>query len=149
MTTSGRPRAATRASAACLVALTLAGCAAGAPGLDDDAPVATYEWNAEGGDQALLEGELTLEDGCVYVVSPDGLRTLPLFPADRVGWDASTRTMTYGGADFDMGEPVAAGGGWGSPPGSASIPDACEPDEWGDVMRVQDVSLATMSDRGY
>ncbi|MFW2513226.1 hypothetical protein ACNI3K_05560 [Demequina sp. SO4-13] len=151
MTTAAPPRAATHASAACaaIASIVIAGCAASVPPLPEGAPVATWEWNAEGADQALLEGELALEDGCVYVVSSDGLRTLPVFPVDRVGWDADAETLTYGGAEFEMGDAIAAGGGWTAPPESAIIPDGCEPDEWGDVMLVQDESLAPMTERGY
>lgn len=132
-----------------VVGAALAGCGAATAPLPADAPLATYEW--DGGDrmQAGLEGTLTLENGCVYVVSPDGHRTLPVFPADRVGWDARTETLTYGGSDYAMGDEIAAGGGWVAPGASASLPEQCEPDEWGDVMLVQDDTLETMAERGY
>lgn len=57
--------------------------------------------------------------------------------------------LTFGGVDYAMGDVIAAGGGWVAPSKDTVIPSACKPDPSGDVMLIQDTSLATMSDRGY
>ena len=114
-------------------------------------PVARYDWSPrDGGMQALAEGPLELIDGCLYIVADaNGLEpTLPVFSRSLASWDNDTQTLTYDGVPYELGDVVAAGGGWGPPTEDSDIPDACEPDSSGDVMRVQDTSLAPMSERG-
>ncbi|WP_156165247.1 hypothetical protein [Demequina rhizosphaerae] len=130
-----------------VILLVLAGCAAHSGGdLDSpDSPVARYDWDpADGGDAALMEGVLELRDGCLYVVGTGesaGLATVPVLPRALTAWDAEAEVLTYAGRDYAMGDAVSAGGGWGPPGEGMTIPEACEPDAWGEVMHVQDVDL--------
>ena len=120
-------------------------------GVVPDAPIATWGWTpGQGADEALLEGELALIDGCVYVVSTGdvgGVRTLVVFPEALASWDAVSETLTFGESDYQMGDLVAAGGGWFAPADTAVIPAACELDAYGDAMHVQDTTLEPMSQR--
>ena len=135
------------------LALLLTGCSHDPGDLDaPDSPVARYDWSPrDGGDDALAEGTLQLIDACVYIVweANELEPTLPVFPRSLASWNDETLTLTYGGVAYEMGDPVAAGGGWGPPSEDMDIPDACEPDAYGDVMHVQDTSLAPMSKRDF
>lgn len=110
-----------------------------------DSPVARYDWDpADGGDQALMEGTLELIDGCLSIVGTgdaEGLTAVPVFSRALTAWNAETRVLTYGGRDYALGDFVSAGGGWGPPSEDMTVPEACEPDEWGEVMHVQDRDL--------
>ncbi|WP_169747630.1 hypothetical protein [Demequina iriomotensis] len=125
----------------------LTACAAPAgDGLDAaGSPVARYDWDpGSGGDAALMEGTLALRDGCLYIVGEgdaDGLTVVPVLSRELAAWDATAEVLTYAGRDYAMGDTVFAGGGWGAPTPDMTIPDACVPDEWGEVMHVQDVDL--------
>jgi hypothetical protein len=65
------------------VALVLIGCGAEPPAPEPvelffpqhDSPLGT-------GDAALLEGEAVFDDGCLWIQASDGMRFLPLWPAD-------------------------------------------------------------------
>ena len=139
--------------AATATATLTAGCAApNTGGLDaPDSPVARYDWDPRrGGDDALLEGTLAPIDGCLMIVdSADGSGpgTVPVFTRELTSWDADAQVLTYAGDEFALGDRVAAGGGWGPPTEDMTIPDACVPDEWGDVMHVQDTSLRPLEAR--
>lgn len=114
--------------------------------------MARYDWNPrDGGMDALAEGTLALIDGCLYIVwdANEVAPTLPVFSRSLASWDNDTQTLTYDGVPYELGDAVAAGGGWGPPSEDLDIPDACEPDAYGDVMRVQDTSLAPMSERDF
>jgi len=129
---------------ALVTALLLAGCA-GYPRQDldaSDSPVARYDWDpGSGGDAALLEGELRLADGCLYVGD-----TVAVLPRSEAAWDARSSYLTYGGATYAPGDEVAAGGGFadaGVAVGTgAVIPDGCAIGGSREVFLVQDVSLA-------
>jgi len=125
-------------------------------GLDAaESPVARYDWSSSDvGMQALLEGTLELRDGCLVVNpswdnTPPDTFVVPVLPRKYTSWDASRKVLTFGGVDYEMGDAIAAGGGWGPPTSDTEIPSTCEPDAYGDVMRVQDTSLAPMRERGY
>lgn len=139
--------------ATCICALVLVGCGQSIGDLDSpDSPVARYDWSPrDGGDDALAEGTLQLIDGCVYIVwEANALEpTLPVFPRSLASWNNEAQTLTYGGVPYEVGDEVAAGGGWGPPTEDTDIPAACEPDAYGDVMYVQDTSLAPMSERDF
>src|SRR6187549_3961628 len=97
------------------VALMMSGCAAGAANsaVEPDAAIATSGWQpGAGADEALLEGRLALENGCLYVVRSDAERTLPVFPSALASWDAATQTLTYNGETYAVGDEIAAAGGW-------------------------------------
>ena len=138
----------------------LAGCGRGAEGgqsgsLDSpDSPVARYDWDGGAAMQALLEGTLEMRDGCLVVrpswddVAADTY-VLPAFPRTYTSWDGARDVLTYNGEDYRMGDQIAAGGGWVTPTEGTVIPPTCELDAGGDVMLIQDTSLATMADRGY
>ncbi len=121
--------------------LALAGCA-GYPHQDldaSDSPVARYDWNPrDGGMAALLEGELRLEDGCLYVDD-----AVAAFPRSQTGWDARSSYLTYGGATYAIGDTVSAGGGFvdATTATGVTIPDGCVLNEWDEVFLVQDEDL--------
>lgn len=148
-----------RIRAACGLALILAGCAqnatnSGSGDLDSpDSPVARYDWNEGAGMQALLEGTLDLRDGCLVVTPswenmPPDTFVVPVFPRKYASWDAHREVLTFAGVEYRMGDTIAAAGGWVGPTEDAIIPPTCSPDASGDVMLVQDTSLAPMSERG-
>ena len=94
--------------------------------------VAVWGPSVGAGDDALLEGRLTVEDRCVYVTDGSGTRWLPVFSEDLVGWDGET-LRTAGGAFVD-GDAIALGGGvlverttgrW-DPPDGLHVPATCE-----------------------
>lgn len=70
----------------------------------------------EGGQQALLEGELRLDDGCLVVLQERGNgRVKAVVPAflDTMSprWDARSRTLTVGDREYAAGSRVSFGGG--------------------------------------
>lgn len=149
-----------RALAAGALVILIAGCGQDAGGdesgdLDSaDSPVARYDWNGGAAMQALLEGTLEIRDGCLVVVPswenmPPDTSVVAAFPRKYTSWDGTRQVLTYSGVDYRMGDAIAAGGGWVQPTDSTIIPPTCELDASGDVMLVQDTSLATMSERGY
>ena len=136
------------------IALLLTGCAPDRADRESpDGPVALYDWNDGAAVQALLEGTLEMRDGCLVVKpawdAPPDAFVVPAFPRKYAVWDATREVLTFGGVDYEMGDAIAAGGGWGPPSDETDLPSACEPDAYGDVIYVQDTSLATMSERGY
>jgi uncharacterized protein YceK len=137
----------------CAAALLLVGCGTTTEALDSaDSPVARYDWTPrDGGMDALAEGTLALVDGCLYIVWDENEvePTLPVFSRSLATWDNDAETLTYDGVPYELGDEVAAGGGWGPPTENMDIPDACEPDSYGDVMYVQDTTLTPMSERGF
>lgn len=149
-----------RPLSAVTVALLIAGCGQGAGASESgdlespDSPVARYDWNGGAAMQALLEGTLEIRDGCLVVKPswddvPPGTFVVPAFPRRYASWDGTREVLTFNGVEYRMGDAIAAGGGWVAPTEDTVIPPACELDASGDVMLVQDTSLATMSDRGY
>lgn len=62
-----------------------AGCSAGTSE-DVSGHVGTYKATGEGGNGALLEGTVRLNDGCFFVEASTGERFLVYFPGDQVDW---------------------------------------------------------------
>lgn len=144
-----------RILAASALVMLVAGCAQEPGDIDSaDTPVAQYDWSEGAAMQALLEGTLELRDGCLVVIqtasdaSSDAV-VVPVFPRKYASWDSARDVLAFNGVDYGMGDSIAAGGGWVDPTEDMDIPGACEPDDFGDVMLVQDTSLAPMSERGY
>ena len=77
----------------------------------DEAPrhVGTYKATGEGGDGALLEGTVRLDDGCFIVETSAAERFLVYFPDDEVGW--SEEGLHHGGSTYSNGDSIAVGGG--------------------------------------
>ncbi|MEX0781392.1 MAG: hypothetical protein WD557_02000 [Dehalococcoidia bacterium] len=75
------------------------------------APVAIHDgtWNY---DDALIEGTLVEEDGCLVLLAGDE-RVLVAFPDDRVTWDPPSHTLTVRGVEFRPGDPARFGGSGG------------------------------------
>lgn len=103
--------------------------------------VAVWGQSQGAGDDALLEGRLTVAHGCVYVTDASGTRWLPVFSEDLVGWDGET-LRTAGGAYVD-GDEVSFGGGvlvergtgrW-EPPERLHVPAACATTDVWDATR--------------
>jgi hypothetical protein len=144
-----------RLLAACAFTAMLAGCGTAPGSLDaPDSPVARSDWSDGAAMQALLEGTLELRDGCLVVTpawesEPPDTFVVPVFPRKYASWDDAREVLTFGGVEYEMGDEIAAGGGWGPPSDDIDLPAACEPDASGDVMYVQDTSLAPMNERGY
>jgi len=114
--------------------LATTGCAALWTGDMEVDEVATWGRSEGAGNDALLEGTLTVEDGCVYVTDADGVRWLPVFSVDRVAWDGTT--LVTGAGAFADGDAIGVGGGelvgsvpadW-EPPDGLHVPEGCAPD---------------------
>lgn len=119
--------------------LTLAACDGAsdrdAAGVEIEAggtPVASYEkrelWGM--GDDAALEGVLTLEGDCLLVVADDGSHVVAAFPSHFV-WDEDTRTLTGEGFSAAVGDRVTLGGGGGGPATHfpfVTLPQQCRDD---------------------
>lgn len=120
------------------LAFALAGCAdPGSESADD--PIIRFDWDADGPAQlALLTTTLELNDGCLTGAGGEFIA----FPRDLAEWDAATETLTYGGADFEMGDTINAGGGGGSLPDDATIPAACGLEDGQAVFMIQTTSLS-------
>lgn len=140
--------------AAACAGLALAGCSHDTGDLDaPGSPVARWDWDQSSGEDGLLEGNLALIDGCLYVVSesnPQGAsaRTLAAFPRALASWDNTSETLTYSGVAYGIGDFVSAGGGWHAPSDNVTIPSACRPDEYGEVMLVQTTDLKPYVEEG-
>lgn len=129
-----RRRSVTAAALLALGAGATGGCASlwtGSGGVTVD-EVAVWGESVGAGDHALLEGRLTVEDGCVYVTDGFGTRWLPVFSEDLVAWDGTTLSGA-GGSSVD-GDAVGLGGGvlvenasgdW-QPPAGLHVPATCD-----------------------
>lgn len=95
------------------------------PAADPGSPVAGYvrtgEWGE--GDNALLQGVLRLQDGCVVVEAEHG-RVVPVFPAD-VEWHAEEGVLSGLGEEVAIDGDVSLGGGQTSPAAVDHLPEAC------------------------
>ncbi|WP_425953542.1 hypothetical protein [Xylanimonas sp. McL0601] len=121
------------AAATAAIALVCAGCAdATPPAADPGSPAASYSrtgpWGE--GDDALLQGTLALDDGCIVVVGPDGTVRTPVLPTD-FRWDPGTETLSAFGVRLTVGEAVSLGGGGGADPSTLGghVPGACSPSD--------------------
>ena len=132
-------------ASAVVAALALAGCGAAIGDLDhEDSPVARYNWTGEEGMEALVEGELALTDGCLYILTDDAEPTVAAMPREFASWRSEDEVLTFDGLEFSSGDAVAAGGGFVDPSGDIDrlvIPEACDLGEWGQVYLVQDTDL--------
>lgn len=72
----------------------------------------------DAGMDALLEGTLRTDGGCVRVEF-DGGAAMPTFPAGEVEW--ADGVLVWRGESYSDGDPIALGGGFG---GTASVPSA-------------------------
>jgi hypothetical protein len=113
-----------------------AGCSAG-PSDAVSAHVGTYEAAGEGGDGALLEGTVRLEDGCLFVEASADERFLAYFPDDEVEW--SGRGLRYGGSTYGSGDSIALGGGTSS--ATRPVPSDCR-------ERFEDLAQWTVAQSG-
>lgn len=101
--------------------------------LPTDVPFAYHLQTESGGDGALLEGTLELQDGCLVVLtSYEGLEDLPpevpVLPIAVTTWDGTT--LTVEGEATDVGDEIALGGGFSASPGSAGyVPDSCHTED--------------------
>ena len=108
-------------SAATLVLVCAAGAGCGAGTADEvSRHVGTYEATGEGGDGALLEGTVRLDDGCFLVEAARGERFLVYFPEDEVEWTVDG--LRHGGSTYEAGDSIALGGGSS---GSWALPFDC------------------------
>ncbi len=106
---------------------------------DPDSPVARYDWDPrDGGMAALLEGELRLEGGCLYVGE-----AVSAFPRSLATWDSRAGYLSYGGATYAVGDAISAGGGFvdATTATGVTIPAGCVLNEWDEVFLVQDEDL--------
>ena len=85
-----------------------AGCSAGT---SDDAPrhVGTYRATGEGGDGAMLEGTVRLDDGCFIVETSAAERFLVYFPENEVEW--SKEGLQYADSTYSNSDSIALAGG--------------------------------------
>lgn len=104
----------------------------------DGVVIATWERAASasgvvGSALALAQGRLVLRDHCLLLTAPDGRTILPVFPSDRVRWDAPSRTLIHQGRNYRPGDQITIGGGGvrkDSPAMTriAGLVDRCAPD---------------------
>lgn len=95
----------------------------------ESSPIALYP-RGIGGQQALLTGGLTLENGCLYVVESNGRRWVPVFRFPGSHWDGRARSVATRSGTFAVGATVRLGGGELRPAGDAPWvkrpPSTCE-----------------------
>lgn len=127
-----------RTTASPALAIALACLAAGCGGAGDrplpeplptDVPFAYHTQTQPGGDGALLEGTLELQDGCLVVLPiHDGTQepVVPVVPVVATTWDGTTLTVNASSAA--VGEEISLGGGFHArPPDGAVVPECCPP----------------------
>ena len=97
------------------VSLLLVACAAGANvGLDEQwGPLAVTD--PDGGMDALMVGQLVVDDGCV-LVSEAGEEVLVIWPQNQTGWDPAAETVLFERSDGTVlelrdGDLLELGGG--------------------------------------
>jgi hypothetical protein len=135
-----------------VLVLVLAGCSNDTGDLDAaDSPVARYDWDGRSAMEALAQGTLALEGGCLVLADATGsaVHGVLVFPRHLTSWDNDTHVLTYAGHEYRMGDTVSAGGG---SPGTAvgDIPDACA-DEFpaaDNYFLVQDADLEPYLEEG-
>lgn len=119
---------AARASAALVfcvaLAMSLAACTGSAP--DEDgvpAPSAlAVHPRVDFGMDALLEGTLRADDGCVRVVMTDDSEVVPSFPSGDASF--ADGVLTWRDGDYRDGDRISLGGGLASEQ-SGYVPEAC------------------------
>lgn len=108
--------------------MAVSGCSTTPPEADTGSPAASYvrtsSWGE--GDSALLEGTVTLEDGCLTVVDAAGQAVVPIFPTD-FSWSEESGSLSGLGHTFSVGDPVSLGGGYVDAPPSVAehLPRSC------------------------
>ena len=60
---------------------------------------------------ALASGTLILRNNCLLLEWEGGRTILPVFPSDRIQWDAAALTLTHEGRRYRVGDPISIGGG--------------------------------------
>ncbi|MGN8553107.1 UNVERIFIED_CONTAM: hypothetical protein OHV15_11045 [Microbacterium sp. SLM126] len=115
------------ACAAIAVAAVVAGLVSGcsAAMIPTSGPVAVHP-RPEAGMDALLEGILRTDGGCVRVEFEGG-EAMPTFPAGDVEWAGDT--LTWRGEPYVDGDSISLGGGFtgtaSHPSSSGYVPEAC------------------------
>lgn len=92
-----------------------------------DQPLATYSQEGASGDGAGVAGRLTLEDGCVYLISPEfSERWVPVFRAEaNPEWRDDT--LIFAGEEYASDETVGLGGSaWEGSEDTLTIPESCD-----------------------
>ena len=103
------------------------GCSGDASGGAASGYLATYSQPEDGGDGAGIAGRLVLEDGCVYLTSPEfSERWVPVFRAEsNPAW--SDGALTFDGEEYAADEPIGLGGSeWTSSEDPLTIPESCD-----------------------
>ncbi|WP_019481784.1 hypothetical protein [Arthrobacter sp. TB 23] len=104
------------------------GCSGPSPQPDSgDQPFATYSQSGASGDGAGIAGRLILEDGCVYLISPEfSERWVPVFRAEaNPEWRDGT--LVFDGEEYAADETVGLGGsGWEGSEDPLTIPESCD-----------------------
>lgn len=99
--------------------------------LPTDVPFAYHLQTESGGDGALLEGTLDLQDGCLVVLpSWEGFDEelppfVPVLPISVTSWDGTT--LEVNGERAAVGETISLGGGSRQVAGDWFVPDGCPP----------------------
>ncbi|MFB8146003.1 hypothetical protein ACFC1W_04580 [Microbacterium sp. NPDC056003] len=105
-------------------AAVLSACTSAAD-IPDSGPLPVHP-RPEAGMDALLEGVLRTDDGCVRV-EHEGGTAVPTFPAGDASW--SGNTLTWRGDDYTDGDAIALGGGFmgtaSAPSADGYMPEAC------------------------
>lgn len=99
--------------------------------LPTDVPFAYHLQTEPGGDGALLEGTLDLQDGCLVVLpSWEGFDeelppVVPVLPIAVTSWDGTT--LEVNGESSAVGDSISLGGGYRQVEGDWFVPEGCPP----------------------
>lgn len=78
---------------------------------------------------ALLQGEVAVQDGCVIVVGPEEETYIPVFPQSQIEPATPPAVLLFNGTDYAPGDPISlGGGGMNTPPEGA--PADCTAAGW-------------------
>jgi hypothetical protein len=83
-------------------------------GTADTGPIAVLAGKYSGGDHALFEGTLRLEDGCLLIDSGQS-QLLVAVQSGSSSWNEGRQEMRYRGCRYRVGEMISVGGGGGTP----------------------------------
>lgn len=87
-------------------------------------PAAVYRNVGTGGNDALLEGVVSIVDGCLYVDGPEEVgRYVPYFPVTDTTWEEDA--LVWNGGRYIDGDRISLAGG---ERGSGGLTDAVAPE---------------------
>ncbi len=89
----------------------------------------TYDAPTWGGPEALITGELRYSEGCVSLLAEDGTETFLVFTSVGAPVVSGT-TLTYDGAQYELGSKASFGGGYGIPANVSVVCGGADAANW-------------------